>query len=209
MQVELDADGHVRTDQGADPLHRIALAIVIALGHHRPVHEEQHGLDRHRGAEVVEQTGRTGRTTDAERLERLGVEVLRFGAGGAAEDLAMILADDRGATVIVTAGIHANLVEYLDGGRSSSASTFLARLRVGSKLIDAQAVATIHRPRVGLGLRRVTAGCFAGNEPSWRLMERVGMRREAHAVRDSLHRSRGWLDGLTYALLAEEWRDRS
>ncbi len=40
-----------------------------------------------------------------------------------------------------------------------------------------------------LGLRRVTAGCFADNEPSWRLMERVGMRREAHTVRDSLHRS--------------------
>ncbi|MEQ4497933.1 GNAT family N-acetyltransferase, partial [Nocardioides kribbensis] len=60
-----------------------------------------------------------------------------------------------------------------------------------------------------LGLRRVVADCFADNTPSWRLMERVGMRREAHTVGDSLHRSRGWLDGLTYALLAEEWRDRS
>lgn len=57
-----------------------------------------------------------------------------------------------------------------------------------------------------LGLRRVTANCFAANEPSWRLMERLGMRREAHAVRDSLHRSGEWMDGLTYALLAEEWR---
>lgn len=57
-----------------------------------------------------------------------------------------------------------------------------------------------------LGLRRVTANCFADNEPSWRLMERVGMRREFHTVRDSLHRSGRWLDGLGYALLAEEWR---
>jgi RimJ/RimL family protein N-acetyltransferase len=57
-----------------------------------------------------------------------------------------------------------------------------------------------------LGLHRVKAGCFLDNQPSWRLMERVGMRREEHAVRDSLHRSRGWIDGLTYALLAEEWR---
>lgn len=56
-----------------------------------------------------------------------------------------------------------------------------------------------------LGLRRVTALCFAGNEPSWRLMERVGMRREAHNVRDTLHRSGRWLDGYGYALLAEEW----
>ena len=56
-----------------------------------------------------------------------------------------------------------------------------------------------------LGLRRVFAQCFADNEPSWRLMERVGMRREEHAVRDSLHRSGEWLDGLRYALLADEW----
>jgi RimJ/RimL family protein N-acetyltransferase len=59
-----------------------------------------------------------------------------------------------------------------------------------------------------MGLRRVTAECFAANERSWRLMERVGMRREAYAVKDSLHRELGWLDGLTYALLAEEWPTR-
>lgn len=64
-------------------------------------------------------------------------------------------------------------------------------------------------PPGGLGLRRVTASCFAANEPSWRLMERVGMRREAHAVRDSLHAELGWLDGLTYALLADERRGGS
>jgi len=56
-----------------------------------------------------------------------------------------------------------------------------------------------------LGLRRVVASCFADNTASWRLMERVGMRREAHSVRDSLHRSGEWLDGYTYALLADEW----
>lgn len=59
-----------------------------------------------------------------------------------------------------------------------------------------------------LGLRRVVANCFADNVPSWRLMERVGMRREAYAVRESLHRSGAWLDGLGYALLVDEWRDR-
>lgn len=56
-----------------------------------------------------------------------------------------------------------------------------------------------------LGLRRLHADCFAGNEPSWRLMERLGMRRELHTVKESLHRTRGWLDGFSYALLAEEW----
>lgn len=60
----------------------------------------------------------------------------------------------------------------------------------------------------GLGLRRIEAGAFADNEPSWRLMERVGMRRETHGVRDSLHRDLGWIDGVIYALLAEEWEAR-
>ncbi len=59
-----------------------------------------------------------------------------------------------------------------------------------------------------LRLRRVVANCFAANETSWRLMERVGMRRELHAVAESLHRSGEWLDGLGYAILAEEWRSR-
>lgn len=59
-----------------------------------------------------------------------------------------------------------------------------------------------------LGLRRVEAHCFAANRPSWRLMERLGMRRETHSVKESLHRSGEWMDGLTYALLADEWRTR-
>ena len=56
-----------------------------------------------------------------------------------------------------------------------------------------------------LGLRRVIAQCFADNTASWRIMEKLGMRREDHAVRESLHRTEGWLDGFRYALLAEEW----
>jgi RimJ/RimL family protein N-acetyltransferase len=56
-----------------------------------------------------------------------------------------------------------------------------------------------------IGVRRVIAQCFADNEPSWRLMERVGMRREQHTKQDSLHRNGEWLDGMMYALLAEEW----
>jgi RimJ/RimL family protein N-acetyltransferase len=56
-----------------------------------------------------------------------------------------------------------------------------------------------------LGIRRVIANCFLANTASWRLMDRLGMRREQHAVRDSLHRSGQWLDGLTYAILADEW----
>lgn len=57
-----------------------------------------------------------------------------------------------------------------------------------------------------LGLRRVTANCFAANDSSRLLMERVGMRRELHTVRESLHRSGEWLDGMGYALLVDEYR---
>jgi RimJ/RimL family protein N-acetyltransferase len=56
-----------------------------------------------------------------------------------------------------------------------------------------------------LGVRRVTANCFLDNDTSWSLMERVGMRRELHAVRESLHRSGRWLDTVGYAILEEEW----
>jgi RimJ/RimL family protein N-acetyltransferase len=58
-----------------------------------------------------------------------------------------------------------------------------------------------------LGLRRVLANSFADNTRSWRLMERLGMRRELATVRESLHRDGRWLDGVGYALLADEWRD--
>jgi RimJ/RimL family protein N-acetyltransferase len=56
-----------------------------------------------------------------------------------------------------------------------------------------------------LKLRRVCANAFADNEASWRLMERLGMRREQYTVRESLHRDLGWVDGVGYALLADEW----
>lgn len=61
----------------------------------------------------------------------------------------------------------------------------------------------------GLGLRRVTASAFADNHASRRLMERLGMRLETYTVRESLHRSGDWLDGVTYALLADEWASRT
>ena len=56
-----------------------------------------------------------------------------------------------------------------------------------------------------LGLHRVTAGCFADNVASWRVMEKAGMRREQHGIRDSWHAELGWVDGYTYAVLADEW----
>lgn len=59
-----------------------------------------------------------------------------------------------------------------------------------------------------LGVHRVQATCIASNGPSWRLMDRIGMRREGHTVKDALHRTQGWLDGYHYGLLSEEWTRR-
>ena len=75
----------------------------------------------------------------------------------------------------------------------------------GRGLATAAVEAVLEVCFTGLGLRRVTAGCFADNTASWRLMERLGMRREVHTVRESLHRSSRWLDGMGYAMLADEW----
>lgn len=59
-----------------------------------------------------------------------------------------------------------------------------------------------------LGVRRITAGCFADNLASVRILEKVGMRREQHGVRDSWHAQLGWVDGYTYGILAEWWHDQ-
>ncbi len=58
----------------------------------------------------------------------------------------------------------------------------------------------------GLGVRRIHADCFADNVGSRRVMEKLGLRPEAHLVAESLHRELGWVDSLSYALLADEWR---
>jgi RimJ/RimL family protein N-acetyltransferase len=60
-----------------------------------------------------------------------------------------------------------------------------------------------------LGVRRVVAVCFADNAASWRIMEKLGMRKEAHFVADSLHRDGRWLDSAWYALLDDEWKQHS
>ena len=100
------------------------------------------------GAEIVVHAYRDGRAPGAERVRQLGIEPVVFPAAGTSEDVAMLLADDKGAELIVAVGTHATLVEFLDKGRSGMASTFLTRLRVGSKLIDAKGVSRLYRQRI-------------------------------------------------------------
>jgi uncharacterized membrane-anchored protein len=100
------------------------------------------------GAELVVHAYRDGRAPGLERVHQLGREAVIFPATGTSEDIAMILADDKGAELIVAVGTHGTLEEFLDKGRSGMASTFLTRLIIGSKLIDAKGVSRLYRSRI-------------------------------------------------------------
>ncbi len=78
-----------------------------------------------------------------ERIQRLGLSATVFPSPGTSEDVAMLLADTLGARLIVAVGSHFSLEEFLDKGRSGMASTFLTRLRIGSKLVDAKGIARL------------------------------------------------------------------
>ncbi|MFE5337580.1 putative cytokinetic ring protein SteA [Isoptericola sp. NPDC056573] len=100
------------------------------------------------GAEIVVHAYRDGNSPGLDRVQALGVEPVVFPATGTSEDIAMLLADDKGAELIVAVGTHATLVEFLDKGRAGMASTFLTRLRVGGKLVDAKGVSRLYRTRI-------------------------------------------------------------
>lgn len=100
------------------------------------------------GAELVVHAYRDGRAPGLERVRKLGLDAVVFPALGTSEDAAMLLADSKGARLLVAVGTHASLVEFLDKGREGMASTFLTRLRVGPKLVDAKGVSRIYRSQI-------------------------------------------------------------
>lgn len=100
------------------------------------------------GAELVVHAYPGGEAPGLERVHALGLNSVLFEATGTSEDIAMLLAYERGAELLVAVGTHANLVEFLDKGRKGMASTFLTRLRVGQILIDAKGVSRLYRGRV-------------------------------------------------------------
>ena len=100
------------------------------------------------GAEVVVHAYPDGQAPGLKRVTDLGVPAITFPAAATSEDIAMLLADDKGASLIVAVGTHATLVEFLDKGRGGMASTFLTRLRLGGKLVDAKGVSRLYRSRI-------------------------------------------------------------
>lgn len=100
------------------------------------------------GAEVVVHSGHAGRPPGMDRLERLGIDGVPFHTTLTAEDVALLFAHHKQAALIVTAGVHSSLVDYVDHRRSGMASTFLTRLQAGPKIVDATSVSRLYRSRV-------------------------------------------------------------
>jgi uncharacterized membrane-anchored protein len=134
----------VAVDGGADALLEEGLRPDLIVGDMDSVSDEALRC----GAEIVVHAYRDGNAPGLARVQDLGIEPVVFPAAGTSEDVALLLADDKGASLIVAVGTHATLVEFLDKGRAGMASTFLTRLRVGGKLIDAKGVSRLYRHRI-------------------------------------------------------------
>lgn len=100
------------------------------------------------GSELVVHAYKNGDAPGLERVDGLGLKAKIFAAPGTSEDIAMLLAYDYGAELIVAVGTHTNMQDFLEKGRKGMASTFLVRLKVGSKLVDAKGVSKLYRNRV-------------------------------------------------------------
>jgi uncharacterized membrane-anchored protein len=102
------------------------------------------------GAELVVHSYPDGRAPGRARLEEMGVSFKLVPAPGTSQDVAMLLAAEKGARLIVSVGSQFNLVEFLDRNREGMSSTFLTRLRIGEILVDAKGVSRLYRPQPGL-----------------------------------------------------------
>lgn len=97
------------------------------------------------GAELVVHAYADGRAPGLARVRDLGLDAKVFPLQGTSEDMAMLLAYENGADLIVAVGTHSHLIDFLDKGRAGMASTFLTRLKIGPKLVDAKGVSKLHR----------------------------------------------------------------
>ena len=103
------------------------------------------------GAELIVHAYTDGRAPGRERIDRLGLPSAVLPSPGISEDVAILLAHEKGAELIVAVGTHFNLLEFLERNREGMSSTFFTRLKVGDKLIDARGVSSLFRGRAGLG----------------------------------------------------------
>ena len=134
----------IGVDGGADALLALGLRPDIIIGDMDSVSE----ATLRSGAELIVHAYAGGRAPGAERLREMGVPYLLFESAGTSEDIAMLLAYERGTELIVAVGTHNSMEDFLDKGRQGMASTFLVRLKVGRMLVDAKGVNNLYRPVV-------------------------------------------------------------
>ncbi|TDX51197.1 putative cytokinetic ring protein SteA [Orenia marismortui] len=100
------------------------------------------------GAEIIVHAYPDGRAPGMKRVENLGLKAKLFPAPGTSEDIAMLLAYEKGAELIVAVGTHTTMIDFLEKGRPGMASTFLVRLKVGSRLVDAKGVNKLYQSQI-------------------------------------------------------------
>lgn len=134
----------IGVDGGADALLEAGLKPDVILGDMDSVTNEALAC----GAEIVVHAYADGRAPGRERVEALGLDALILPGAGTSEDMAMLLAYEADCDLIVAVGTHASMADFLDKGRPGMASTFLVRLKVGAKLVDAKGVNRLYRQGV-------------------------------------------------------------
>jgi uncharacterized membrane-anchored protein len=134
-------------DGGADALLEFGLKPDIIIGDMDSVSDRALSS----GAELIVHAYKDGRAPGFDRIKALGLEAVIFAAPGTSEDIALILAYEKGADLIVAVGTHSNMIDFLEKGRKGMASTFLVRLKVGSILVDARGVSKLYQNRIKVG----------------------------------------------------------
>ncbi len=130
----------IGVDGGADALKEFGYKPDLIMGDMDSVTD---GLLKS-GAELVVHAYKNGQAPGLERIQQLGLKAHVFKSAGTSEDIAMLIAYDLGAELIVAVGSHSNIQDFLEKGRKGMASTFLVRMKVGSRLVDAKGVSKIY-----------------------------------------------------------------
>jgi uncharacterized membrane-anchored protein len=131
----------IGVDGGADVLLEYGLKPDIIVGDMDSVSDEALKC----GAEIVVHAYANGSAPGLERVASMGLKARTFPMPGTSEDMAMIMAWENGASLIVAVGSHSNMIDFLEKGRKGMGSTFLVRLKVGSILVDARGVSQLYK----------------------------------------------------------------
>lgn len=134
----------VGVDGGADALLEFGYTPDVIVGDMDSVSDEA----LKKANEIVVHAYTDGRAPGLKRVQDLGLDAIVFPAPGTSEDIAMLIAYEYKAELIVALGTHSNMIDFLEKGRKGMASTFLVRLKIGSKLIDAKGVNLLYRSKL-------------------------------------------------------------